>query len=146
MTRLNAFWVGVVSVPMVFLISIPAAADPRGLWRTPEGKSHVKIYVCARNTVCGEIVELKEPLNEDGSAKLDRHNEDQALRGRPIVGIQLVTGMKRKGNGVWSGGHIYNPEDGKTYKSNMRELDSDTLKVKGCVLFLCKSQQWTRIK
>ncbi|MCY4540927.1 MAG: DUF2147 domain-containing protein [Rhodobacteraceae bacterium] len=135
-----------VALALLVLAANLAAADPRGLWQTPEGKSHVNIFACAKDTVCGEIVALQDPLNSDGSDKLDVNNEDETLRTRQIIGIRLVTDMKRKGNGVWTGGKIYNPEDGKTYSSNMREIDANTLKVKGCVLFLCKSQEWTRIE
>jgi len=41
------------------------------------------------------------------------------MRSRPIVGIELLTGFVADGPGKWSGGHIYHPEDGKTYRCKL---------------------------
>ena len=50
-----------------------ANADPKGMWLTDGGKSHVKIDACG-DKLCGEIVWLKEANNDDGSAKVDVNN------------------------------------------------------------------------
>ena len=51
--------------------------------------------------------------------------------------------MKPSGD-HWSG-RIYNADNGKTYASDVSLVDARTLKVSGCVLFICGSEQWTRI-
>ena len=43
----------------------------------------------------------------------------------------------------WEGGRILDPEADKTYKSKL-ERDGDTLLVKGCVAFICQTQEWVR--
>ena len=40
---------------------------------------------------------------------------------KPIVGLQIISGMTKKGRN-WSGGKILDPENGKTYKCKI-ELD-----------------------
>ena len=40
------------------------------------------------------------------------------------------------------GGRIYNPRDGKSYKSKLRLLDNGNLRVEGCVLFICGGDEW----
>ena len=127
---------------------LPAAAgraDIAGLWATPEDKAHVLIAPCETG-LCGEIAWLKEPDDERGEPKRDRRNEDESLRDRPIVGLQLLRGFRQASERRWTDGTIYNPEDGKTYRSKLELADSRTLKVSGCVLFFCKTQVWRRIE
>ena len=50
--------------------------------------------------------------------------------------------MKPSGD-HWSG-HIYNADDGKTYASDFALIDVKTLKVSGCVLFICGSERWSK--
>ena len=121
-------------------------ADPRGVWLTPGGKSHVEIAPCGEK-LCGRIVWLAEPNNEQGQPKRDAENADESLRSRPILGLPLLTGFPQEPeDGVWDDGDIYNPEDGKTYSSELEMNDRDTLKVSGCVWIFCQSQIWERVK
>ncbi len=47
----------------------------------------------------------------------------------------------------WTGGEIYNAEDGKTYSATLTLNVNDTLNVRGCVFVpLCKTQTWTRVR
>ena len=139
-------WFGFcVAAALASFATNAAASDAIGKWLTPDGKSHVEIVPCGEQ-LCGTIVWLKEPNNAEGSAKLDIENEKEALRARPIVGLPLLNGFKVKDELSWDGGKIYNPEDGKTYKSKMNLAYDNTLKVKGCVLFFCKTQIWTRVE
>ena len=46
----------------------------------------------------------------------------------------------------WTGGRVYNPGDGKSYKGSMTLVDAGHLKLQGCVIgVLCKSQVLKRI-
>lgn len=122
-----------------------ALAGPEDTWLTEGGKSHVEIRMCGEE-FCGRIVWLREPHNEDGSVKLDKNNKDEALRSRTILGIDLLSGFAAGGEGPWKGGRIYNPENGKTYRSNLRMQDADTMRVSGCVFIFCETQVWTRVE
>jgi uncharacterized protein (DUF2147 family) len=76
----------------------------------------------------------------------DIKNKDTALRGRRLMYLQILGGFTR-GSGEWTGGTIYNGDDGGTYKATVTPIDADHLKVKGCIIWpLCKSQTWTRIR
>jgi len=50
-----------------------------------------------------------------------------------------------KPNGDHWSGRIYNADDGKTYASDVAVIDGKTLKVSGCLLFICGSERWTKI-
>lgn len=137
-------WIVPVGLAVAACLADDARAESaRGVWMTEGGKSHVRIQPCGEK-LCGEIVWLKEPRDDDGSEKRDVHNKDESLRDRPILGLPLLTGFSDQGGGEWTGGEIYNPEDGKTYRSRLELADPATLKVSGCVLFFCKTQTWTR--
>ena len=122
-----------------------ALAGPEGTWLTEGGKSHVEIRLCGEE-FCGRIVWLQEPRNEDGSVKLDKNNKDETLRSRGILGLELLSGFAAGREGPWKGGRIYNPENGKTYRSNLRLKNADTLRVSGCVFIFCETQVWTRVE
>src|ERR1051326_3305647 len=94
------------------------AADPTGTWLTQAGSSRVKIADCG-GALCGTIVWLKEPNDPDtGKPKTDKNNSDASKRSRPLMGVQIVLGMKPAGAGKWNG-QVYNAEDGKTYSGNL---------------------------
>jgi uncharacterized protein (DUF2147 family) len=121
------------------------AADPSGTWKTEEGRATVRMADCG-GALCGTIVALKEPNDpQTGKPKLDKNNVDPGQRGRPIIGIQIVSALTPAGANKWAG-QIYNPEDGKTYNANVLLRDANTLNVQGCILggIICKTQTWTR--
>ena len=96
--------------------------------------------------LCGEIVWLRSPLGKDGKPRRDIHNDNKSLRDRPIMGLRVLWDLEDDGRGEWDDGEIYNPEDGETYDAEMEEVDANTLKVRGCVWFLCKTQTWERVE
>ena len=114
-----------------------ALADPKGVWLSGSGKSHVKIHPCDDDNekLCGEIVWLRSPLGKDGKPRRDIHNDNKSLRERPIMGLRVLWDLEDDGRGEWDDGEIYNPEDGETYDAEMEEVDANTLKVRGCVWF-----------
>ncbi len=138
---------------LICLLGLSArAAEPAaalGLWTTEGGKSRVEIFDCS-GKLCGKIVWLKELLDNRGKEKVDRENPDEALKGRKILGLALLSDFVAEGQSgrQWTDGRIYNPEDGQTYKCNMGLQDDGKLKVRGYVglpLF-GKTQIWTPAK
>jgi uncharacterized protein (DUF2147 family) len=133
-----------LALVLVFSAGAALAADPvQGEWLVQDGKSKVTIGPCkaAAEKVCGAISWLKDPAD---AAKTDTKNPDPALRSKPIKGLQILWDFKQAGPGRWTGGKIYDPHDGKTYKSKLAVSASGALKVDGCVLMICQAQTWTR--
>jgi len=120
----------------------PAFAAPvpvTGHWTTVEGKALVEIGACGAQ-LCGHIVRILKPT--PGRVQTDIENPDKTLRNRPLAGLTLLSGFTADGD-IWKG-KIYDPESGKTYRSELRRT-GDTLNVKGCLFGpLCKTQLWTR--
>lgn len=114
-----------------------------GSWRTPAKHGVVEIERCG-GSICGKLVS-SENILKNPELK-DINNKDASKRDRRLKGLQILGGFKQDGN-AWSGGTIYNPEDGGTYKATITPAGADTLKLKGCIVWpLCKTQTWTRIK
>ena len=115
----------------------PGAADIAGTWRLQNEKALVRIGPCGAQ-LCGKITRILKPLPYRKSH--DLNNPDPALRGRSIIGINILSGLDRDGD-EWHG-QIYDPVHGKSYRSVVSRADDGTLQVKGCIAFLCKTQIW----
>ena len=123
------------------------AGDPSGTWLTEGGKSQVRLSRCG-GALCGRILWLKEPSDpETGKPKRDRRNADPGKRDRPLIGLDILLGMRPGETPDQWVGEVYNPEDGKTYQASVSLQDARTLQLKGCVLggLICKSQAWSRM-
>jgi len=132
-----------VAFPLAVAGIASAASSAHGVWAMSNGKVTVQVDGCGAN-LCAKIVGLKEPISKiDGKPKVDRENPDPALRTRPLLGLQILVGMKPAGDGNWKGA-IYNPDDGQTYSATLR-LDGAQMKVKGCVAgVFCKTNTFVR--
>ena len=131
------------------------AAEPAllGVWATQkkEKNATIKIERCAADATkfCGKIIGLQRPTEEDGSPRLDKHNKDENLRGRPLMDLEMLSNFTQADESSWTNGIIYNPEDGDTYSCTIdfaKEDGKDYLDVRGYVgieLF-GKTQRWVR--
>ena len=119
-----------------------AAEDPAGYWATEKNESQIHITHCGGDKICGSIYWMKDPNDAKGAPKLDKENEDEAKRKRPILGLQLIS-MKADDD-IWKGS-VYNPQNGKTYDATLKILSKTQVELKGCVAYiLCGGQKWTR--
>jgi len=132
-----------IAIAFMFALSGVAVADsPEGKWSVPNGELTIKLSQCGKN-LCGNIVRLREPTYANGEIKVDRHNDDKSLRARPLIGLALLSDMKRSGQDSWKG-KVYNPEDGQTYKATIK-LRGGTIQLQGCVAgILCKTEKFVR--
>lgn len=121
-------------------------SDIAGRWATSGFGSIVEFQPCeqAPQTMCGRILWLWQPNDAAGRPRTDTHNSDRLLRARPLVGIEIVSGLRETAPGVWGDGSLYNPDDGRTYTGTIR-LDGGTLSLTGCALkVFCQTQIWRR--
>lgn len=124
------------------LLLLAAPGDATGTWRTPRG-AQIALAPCGAS-LCGRIVSL-QPL-PGNPRQLDVRNSDAKLRTRPLKGLTMLSGFTG-GPPRWTGGKVYNPEDGRTYSGRIELVDANTLKLTGCALAVfCRSQSWTRVR
>jgi uncharacterized protein (DUF2147 family) len=136
-------------------LAIAARADdgrkpgPTGRWVTPGVGSIVELAFCdaagAPGTLCGRIVWIWNALDDSGSPRRDRENPDSRLRERPLAGMEILQGFRESSAGVWAGGAVYNPDDGRTYSGSVRLRADGTMALEGCALrVFCQTQIWRR--
>ncbi|MCH8182024.1 MAG: DUF2147 domain-containing protein [Proteobacteria bacterium] len=107
----------------------------------------IEIYDCGEH-LCGRLVSLTVPLDDAGIPKKDINNADESLRGRPLAGIEFLSGFTYdETKAAWKGGRIYNARDGKTYKSSM-VFKNGELKVRGFVgiSLFGETDVWVEVK
>ncbi len=126
-------------LPLALLL-LGNAPTVEGTWRTDDGKGVVRIGACGART-CGWIAQVLDRRPEVPTA--DVNNPDPRLRGRPMLGLPTLTGFTREG-AVWKGGKAYDPKSGRSYDASLQLNPDGSLRVTGCVLFLCQSKRWTR--
>src|SRR5690348_10048663 len=103
-----------------------------GVWQNGTGKGHIQIYKQG-SKFFGKIIWLKEPMDRaTGRPKLDTKNPDPSQRNNPIIGLIMMRNFIYN-DGEWTGGHIYNPSEGKEYKAYMKLQDQNTLLVRGYI-------------
>jgi len=132
----------------VFSSPVAAAdASPQGLWKTiddetGEAKSHIRISI-KDGTLSGTIEKILPP----GDPKAVCGACEGNLKDQPIVGMKILTGMK-KGPDGYKDGQITDPKNGKSYNALvwLDPEDSNKLNVKGYigVSLFGRSQTWLR--
>jgi uncharacterized protein (DUF2147 family) len=87
----------------------------------------------------------EDPKGMAGQPVVDRENPDPALRSRPVLGIQMLSGLRFDGE-AWVGGTLYSPREGSTYSAKVTPAGPDALAVRGYVgtPWLGQTVTWTR--
>ena len=144
MTRLSN---RLLALTLAIAFSTGAAADDRviGTWLTEPCDGLVRIE-SADDGIRGVIAGAPPGTRSDPEAR-DVNNPDPALRDQPLVGLTILGGYSAEKK-RWVNGWIYDPDNGKRYKSRLRLKDADTLEVRGYIgtPMLGRSQIWTRWK
>lgn len=123
------------SIAFAALPSFAMAGAADGVWKTNTGKDggvlEVTISACGANT-CGKITKAYNPAGSEDTGYVN-------------LGKTIISDMSADGDSSYSGGKIWDPENGKTYSSKM-SVDGNTLEVDGCIGPFCSDQKWIRIK
>ncbi|MDR3568897.1 MAG: DUF2147 domain-containing protein [Syntrophobacteraceae bacterium] len=123
-----------------------------GTWNTQDHDTRFEIYKCGME-YCGKISYLREPnyspANKDGLAglpRLDSHNPDPRLRKRTLLGLPLLEGFRYRGDNLWEGGKIYDPEDGRRYSCKIWTEGKNQMKLRGYMGFSLfgRTETWIR--
>ncbi len=117
-----------------------------GVFARDGADTRVELYPCAPDEakLCGRIVWLRRLAEEDGSIRRDVKNPDEDLRERPLIGLEVLWDLssKKGDQAVWTGGRIYNPDDGNDYRARLSFEDGNMLRLKACLLVICETQIW----
>jgi len=120
--------------------------DILGFWLSESGRGVIQVYK-EGDTYNGKLVWLMDKYTGKVAEPLDKENPDDKLKSRPLDGLKNLVGFKFDKD-EWTGGTIYDPKSGKTYKAYMSLADDSTLKLRGYVgvpLF-GRTSEWKRQK
>ena len=118
-------------------------ADIEGTWLSGDGDGLILIEVT--DTLISARI-LGSPNDDPDRPTTDVHNPDPKLRDRALVGLDIFSGFRYDGGGAWSGGFIYDPNSGKTYRCKLKLLDRNTLRVRGFIgiSLIGRTETWRR--
>lgn len=125
-----------------------AQATPVGLWKTidDDGKTAKSLVRISEQggTLVGSIDKLLDP--KDGTdAKCDKCKDDR--KDQPVVGLQIIRGVKPDGDGIWAHGEILDPNNGKTYRTRLKPVDGGKkLEMRGYIGPFYRTQTWIRVE
>ena len=138
-----------IFLSMIFMLAPLAAAfaqDVIGKWKLEDGSAIVEVYQQG-DVFNGKIVWLQKATEADGSPAVDKNNPDPAKQSRKLMGLNMLSGLKKTGN-EYTGGKIYDPANGKTYYCSFK-VEGNTLKVRGSLDkkgVLGRTMTWYRVK
>ncbi|NCP14454.1 MAG: DUF2147 domain-containing protein [Sphingomonadales bacterium] len=120
-----------------------AAKPVAGRWVPAEKDAVILIAPCggpaSKGAMCGTIDRFLTP-QPGGTDQRDINNPDPAKRKNRLLGSTILSGFTADGD-VWRG-QIYDPKNGKSYRSIIRRKGAGTLEVKGCIGPFCQTQVW----
>ena len=131
---------------LVMPLAAAFAQDVIGKWKLEDGTAIVEVYKQG-DVYNGKIVWLQNATETDGSPAVDKNNPDKALRSRQLIGLNMLSDLKKAGE-EYSGGKIYDPGNGKTYNCSMK-VEGDVLKVRGSLDkkgLIGRTMDWFRVK
>ena len=130
-----------LALSLFAFLLIPLHADPiEGAWRKDDGQATIRLSV-ENGKLTGKVIEVAED-----SKVRDFNNPDPSLRTRKIIGLPIVKGFWKEDN-QWTGGTVYDPSKGKTYKGTIWLENESTLKMRGFigVSAIGRTATWTRL-
>jgi len=138
-----------LGITFAFAFAMPASAapdSPVGLWKniddkTGEAKALIRIEE-VEGVLSGRIESVLTPGRADATCE----QCEGELKDQPIRGMQILAGLRKVGD-WWEGGTILDPNNGKSYKSQLRTIEGgDKLEVRGFIgmPILGRTQTWVR--
>ncbi len=139
----------IFSITAISLSAQDKADRVLGKWLNEDGDAHVEITKSG-DTYSGKLVWLKFPTDDEtGKPKLDKKNPDDALKSRPVLGLEMLSGFTYDSDDEeWTDGEIYDPKSGKTYSCYMAFGDDGKLKIRGYIgiSLIGRTTYWTAVK
>jgi uncharacterized protein (DUF2147 family) len=136
----------------LFAAMAQAQATPAGLWKTIDDatgaeKSLIRITESG-GVFTGRLEKLLDPATK-ADAVCDKCSDER--KDKPLVGMVLIKGVRHSEGdaGLWDGGEILDPKNGKTYKVRLSPKDGGKrLSVRGFIglPMLGRTQTWIRVE
>jgi uncharacterized protein (DUF2147 family) len=113
-----------------------------GTWIDHTGRGAVEFTRCGP-ALCGRIVWMKDPADAAGKPLTDGNNPEPGKRRNPICGLQVIGDAKPQADGSFDQGWVYDPEDGKSYSVEVRQVSPNIATVRGYLGLKMLGEQFT---
>ncbi|WP_240553901.1 DUF2147 domain-containing protein [Polynucleobacter campilacus] len=134
---------------MLFLGVVNAKAQTNdsimGFWKTYDDQTNQPaaiVQISEKNGLfSGVVTKLLDP-----SALPTCEKCTDARKGKPVVGMEILTGLKKNADS-YAGGQILDPDDGEIYRATVRLIDQGNkldLRAYIGIPLLGRSQTWIR--
>jgi uncharacterized protein (DUF2147 family) len=143
-----------VLTALLTLLALPAFAQPTpvGLWTTVDdatGREKGLVRIVAENGVLTGRIEGNLDPSVPPNRVCDICSDDR--KGKKLLGLTFLRGVRASADeaGVWDGGDILDPDNGKIYRVRLRpSSDGKTMEVRGYIglPLLGRTQVWIRAK
>jgi len=124
-----------------------AQMSPVGLWRTIDDDTKAVFQTICIVDNAGVLSGKVEKINDPEKAKAVCEKCSDERKNQPVLGMTILRNVKAAGDGVWEGGDILDPNNGKLYKVRLRPVDGGKqLEVRGYIgmPMLGRTQTWIR--
>jgi len=134
----------------LLFVGVARAGDIDGIagaWVNGDGDGWIELRI-DEGQLIGVIAGSPQDPNNEKPPRTDDRNPDPALRSRKLLGLRILHGFRHDAEGRWTGGRIYDPNSGKTYRGTITVIDADTLDLRGYVgiSLFGRTETWRRRK
>ena len=147
----RSFLQAAAGLALVLLTGLAKAqATPVGVWKTIDDESKKEKSLIrvseAGGVLTGRLEKLLDPATPSDAVCKECTDE---RKDKPIAGMTLIRGVKQNDGdkGVWDGGDILDPNNGKVYSVRLKPIDGGAkLEVRGYIgtPILGRTQTWIR--
>jgi uncharacterized protein (DUF2147 family) len=128
-------------------LALPALAQsisPVGTWNTIDDETRKPgslVRITEKDgVISGTVEKIVDPAKQD--SKCVECASDDPRKGKPVIGMTILTDLKKESDAVWSGGKILDLNNGKvTVIEGGKKLE-----MRGSILFFGRTQTWIRVE
>lgn len=139
--------VAIASLGILCHSAFSQPSDPAiGVWKTIDDKTNQPLSLIKIEQVNGmlegTIIKTFPPPGETPLLYCNLCKDER--KDKPIIGMKIMTDLKRDQAGSWSGGKILDPKEGEVYKVKIATEDGKKMDVRGYigVPLLGRTQVW----
>ena len=141
-------YIGLTITLLLFgMVTSLYAQSVMGSWKTIDDKTGNEKSVLSVYMKGEKLYAKVEKILEKGRENATCIKCKGSLKDRPILGMQIINGLVKKGKNEYAGGSILDPENGQNYRCRiwLNEDNPNELKVRGYLAFFYRTQTWIRI-
>lgn len=118
-----------------------------GSWKqyddeTEDLESEVEIYK-KKGNIYGKIIKVHKVVN--GETNPVCHLCPGKRKNKPVVGMNVITGLSKDGSEWYGDDSILDPNDGKLYDCKIWLENDNKLAVRGYIGWFFRTQYWVKI-